>query len=216
MTPDHWWGARDRSWGIRPVGEAEPPGIRATDPKEGLGFYHHWLPMQFDDHMIKIMIDEDASGFRFTEEAMRVWNLGSPRASERLGRPELDVDWIPGTREMRSARLTITGADGARVGSTNTPLRTVYLCGGSGYFDDGVWSHGRYQGKLAVECLTHDLSDPASREALCGLNETLCRFELDTGEVGYGMHENMVLGAHVPSGFTADGPSTAWLARLRG
>ncbi len=22
VTPDHWWGSRDRSWGIRPVGEA--------------------------------------------------------------------------------------------------------------------------------------------------------------------------------------------------
>ncbi len=30
VTPDHWWGSRDRSWGIRPVGEAEDPGVLAT------------------------------------------------------------------------------------------------------------------------------------------------------------------------------------------
>ncbi len=31
LTPDRWWGSRDRSWGVRPVGEAEHPGIRVTD-----------------------------------------------------------------------------------------------------------------------------------------------------------------------------------------
>jgi hypothetical protein len=25
VTPDRWWGTRDRSWGVRPVGETEHP-----------------------------------------------------------------------------------------------------------------------------------------------------------------------------------------------
>jgi hypothetical protein len=29
----------------------------------------------------------------------------------------------------------------------------------------------------------------------------LCRFELGTGEVGYGMHENLLSGVHRPTGF---------------
>ncbi len=32
LTDDTWWGTRDRSWGIRPVGENEPQGIRAKNP----------------------------------------------------------------------------------------------------------------------------------------------------------------------------------------
>ena len=28
VTPDRWWGSRDRSWGIRPVGEAYRELIR--------------------------------------------------------------------------------------------------------------------------------------------------------------------------------------------
>ncbi len=28
VTPDRWKGARDRSWGVRPVGEPEHPGIK--------------------------------------------------------------------------------------------------------------------------------------------------------------------------------------------
>ena len=32
-------------------------------------------------------------------------------------------------------------------------------------------------------------------------NPALSRFELDTGEVGYGLHENMVVGTYLPHGF---------------
>ena len=66
---------------------------------------------------------------------------------------------------------------------------------------DGTWGHGVYQGPLKVEGLVHDLADPEERRKYAVLNETLCRFELDTGEVGYGMHENMLVGIYRPSGF---------------
>ena len=36
-TPDRWLGSRDRSWGIRPVGEAEPPGARPTRRSRACG-----------------------------------------------------------------------------------------------------------------------------------------------------------------------------------
>src|SRR6185503_15126121 len=35
VDPSVWMGTRDRSWGIRPVGEAEPPGRSAAEPTEG-------------------------------------------------------------------------------------------------------------------------------------------------------------------------------------
>ena len=53
----------------------------------------------------------------------------------------------------------------------------------------------------------HDLSDPEVRRKYAILNETLCRFELSTGEVGYGMHENMLIGVYRPTGFET--PETA-------
>ena len=59
-----------------------------------------------------------------------------------------------------------------------------------------------YQGPLKVEGIVHDLQRPGGRGGSYAiLNETLCRFELDTGEVGYGMHENMLVGIHRPTGF---------------
>ncbi|HLK01132.1 MAG TPA: hypothetical protein VKU39_14655, partial [Streptosporangiaceae bacterium] len=45
VVPDQWWGTRDRSWGIRPVGEPEPPGIQANNPGT---FYWMYAPFQFE------------------------------------------------------------------------------------------------------------------------------------------------------------------------
>ena len=203
VTPDRWKGARDRSWGVRPVGEPEHPGIKVRGAQDGYGFRHDWLPMQFDDHMLKIQIDQDADGNRLVEESMRVWNLDEKHEPEveELGRPEVVIDYLPGTREMRGATVTVPDVDGRPITVTNTPLRTLYLAAGSGYVNTDGWGHGVYQGPLEIQGLVHDLSDPEVRRKYAILNETLCRFERSTGEVGYGMHENMLVGIYRPTGF---------------
>jgi hypothetical protein len=205
VTPDRWKGVRDRSWGVRPVGEPEAPGIKARESSDGYGYRHDWVPMQFDDHMLKIQIDQDADGHRHLEESMRVWNLDQNRPIDHMGKPEIDIDYISGTREMHRATVRTSDPSGAPIVVTNTPLRTLYLAAGSGYVPDGTWGHGYYQGALKVEGIVHDLSAPETRRKYARLNETLCRFETATGEVGYGMHENMLMGVYKPSGFlTAD------------
>ena len=201
VTPDVWKGARDRSWGVRPVGEPEPKGIVAGRQHSDYGFRHDWIPMQFDDHMLKFQIDQDADGHRIVEESARVWNIDTGREPEELGRPEVDIDYISGTREIRSAKVRVADINGSPIEVTNTPLRTLYLAAGSGYIHDGVWGHGFYQGPLKVEGVVHDLSTPELRRKYAVLNETLCRFETATGKVGYGMHENLFRGVHRPSGF---------------
>ena len=102
---------------------------------------------------------------------------------------------------MQRAVVELTRDDGSHIRVVNTPLRTIYLNTGSGYRYDGEWGHGVYQGDLEVEGMVHEIGSPTARLDIAGLNETLCRFDLDTGEVGWGMHENMVIGAHHPSGF---------------
>jgi len=202
VSPDTWKGARDHSWGIRPVGEPEPRGIRAKARAAGTtGQWHNWIPMQFDDRMIKVMLDEESDGARIVAEAAQVWNEGSDREAEEFGVPEISIDYISGTREMQRAVVELTRDDGSRIRVVNTPLRTIYLNTGSGYRYDGEWGHGVYQGDLKIEGTVHHIGAPTERLDIAGLNETLCRFDLDTGEVGWGMHENMVIGAHHPSGF---------------
>lgn len=203
VEPGRWWGARDRSWGVRPVGEPEPPGIAAGRHAQGQGFFHNWLPIQLDEGMIKVTVDEDAEGSRRNEEGEWVAPIGgAPGEPEHIGTPQIDVEFIPGTREVARSVVSFTNHRGQSVGPriNCVPLRTVYLKAGSGYVNDGSWGHGVYQGPLKVEGVAHHLGAPTERLAISYLNETLCRFELDDGRVGYGMHENLVAGVHRPSG----------------
>lgn len=200
VTPDRWRGVRDHSWGIRPVGEAVPPGI-GVKVQRSHGFFHNWIPMQFDDYMIKVFFEEDADGHRFIEESKKIYNLGLGKEDELMGTPRHEFTYKSGTRELEKAVIRFAHPSGQEISATNTPLRTVYLAAGSGYLPSADWAHGMYQGELKVEGLTWDVSDPAVRKQIALLNETLCRFELSTGEVGYGMHENICLGVYKPYGF---------------
>jgi hypothetical protein len=202
VTPDRWMGARDHSWGIRPVGTPAPADPATQRPVgAAAGFFHNWLPMQFDDHMVKITIDEDHDGNRVGQEAVKVWSTEADRPDEHLGRPEIQVTYHPGTREVAEAEVWFSGEGSSDLKVRVTPLRTVYLKGGSGYSYDGRWGHGVDQGGLVVEGLTHDVVSPESRAQLTWLNETLCRFETSDGGVGYGMYENLVAGVYRPGGF---------------
>jgi hypothetical protein len=202
VRPDKWKGARDRSWGIRGVGEPEPPGIRVTEEREA-GFFHNWMPMQFDDHLLKVFIEEGPDGNRVIEEATKVYNFGIDKDPELLGSPTHKMRYHTGTREIAGATIGFTHSD---LTVENTALRTVNLGMGSGYINTDGWGHGVYQGELKVEGLTYDTSSPRARAKIFGLNETLCRFDASNGDVGYGMHENFVVGIYRPYGF--DAPDT--------
>src|ERR1700690_1809470 len=72
VTPDRWKGTRDRSWGVRPVGEAEPAGVRGTTPS--MAGMWNYAPMQFDDYSLLYIVQEEPTGHRALEEAVRIWN----------------------------------------------------------------------------------------------------------------------------------------------
>ena len=203
VTPDRWRGARDHSWGVRGVGEPEPPGIRVKSVAEGFGFFHTWIPMNFDDYMLKVFVEEDQHGNRLVEESIRVASFARGGGVEQMGTPRHHFAYQSGSRELAHALIEVEDPDGKTLRATATPVRTIYLAAGSGYIPKPDWAHGMYQGALKVEGLSYDLGDAASRQG--PLYETLCRFELDTGEVTYGLLENLSVGVHRPYGFDDPG-----------
>ena len=200
VTPDRWKGARDHSWGVRPnVGEMEPEGIKSKYRDfETFGHFHNWIPMQFNDYMIKVYFDEDGQGNRMMEEAVKVPKIGIDEPIIHLGSPKHEITYKSGTREITQTVLTFAHSDLRAVG---TPLRTNYLLGGSGYNPGQPHSLGCYQGPLKVEGERWDMSEPEQFAQIQGLNEMLCRWELSNGDIGYGMHENCAFGIYTPYGF---------------
>ena len=197
VTPDSWWGGRDRSWGVRPIGEPEHPGIRGKE--EPAGFFWIYCTMQFPEYAILVMIQEDREGTRFMEEALRVWR-DPDRPPEKLGYPDHDVTFVPGTRTVETASLSFIRPRRDEQRLVITPLRPNYLAIGTGYGVEADWRHGMYQGELVTQSLSFDLEAPEMDRRKRGLIDNCARFELD-GDVGYGLFEFASLGPHDRYGF---------------
>ena len=202
VDPKSWRGARDHSWGIRPVGGGEPQSAPAAGPG-GNGFFWLWTPMQFADGSIMFTCSEDASGDRWHAASELLPPYGAEGAPESLRVTGHDIKMRPGSRTFDGAKLHVERADGAPASITCVPKSTIYMAG-AGYAYMGGWRHGQYHAPLAVEGEVWDLTDPAVVQKIGGQTETVCDFHTeglrDLG-AGHGIFEFLLLGAYEPYGF---------------
>ena len=188
-------GDRDRSWGVRPVGEPESDGIR-----QGVlvlpGMWNYF-PMQFDDHAIFYICHETDEGERPLVQAERVW-ADPARPIEELGRTEHEHRVLPGTRVIESGVIRFVDA-GFDV--TCTSVLPNFISVGTGYGIDADWRHGMYHGP---EPVTQGLVLPVEEVkgiGQYGIVDHLARFEYD-GHVGYGLLEQGFFGPYRRYGMT--------------
>lgn len=196
VTPDRWVGTRDRSWGIRPVGEAEPAGRPADPPFEGM--WWTYVPMRFDDFGLVLIMHEDPDGFRILNDCSRIWKDGRV---EQLGWPQVKIHYASGTRVPTGASITCTTPAGKPVQIEVESRLPVPLHVGGGYGGDPDWSHGLWKGPGFTERATYDLTDPAvAGRMMFGVIDHVARATCD-GVEGWGLFEHGALGRHDPSGF---------------
>jgi len=93
---------------------------------------------------------------------------------------------------LSSSVLTFPYAPGGPITITATPLIESHIAIGTGYSPEPDWKHGMYQGELAVQGIALDTERDAAQ--FYGIVDAAARFETNTGDVGYGLHEYMFLG----------------------
>jgi len=194
VTPDRWKGTRDRSWGVRPVGEPEPSGIGAS--KVPGSFFWVYAPLQFDDFSLVTITQEDAEGNRILEQAKRVWTDAKGGGTDYLGRPDIALRFASGTREVVGATMTFANGPTVEVEC----VLPFALGAGTGYGAEPDWKHGMYQGELVVQGKRYDVRDPVVRASFFSVMDNLARATCD-GQTGWGLFEHASFGPHRPSGF---------------
>lgn len=201
VNPSTWIGSRDRSWGIRPIGEAEPPGRPADPPFDGMWWLY--IPMAFDDFQLVLIMQESPDGFRSLNDCTRIWKDGR---IEQLGWPRIDIHYRSGTRIPTGATIDATASHGAPVRIEVESRRAVPIHVGGGYGGDPDWLHGMWKGDGFTERLTYQLDDPAvagriAFGAVDHVGRATCRESDGTTREGWGLFEHFALGRHDPSGF---------------
>lgn len=198
LSPQSTLGVRDRSWGIRPVGLADPQGVAPPRPPQ---FYWLWSPLNFADRFLLYHKNADGEG--------RAWNTASvmgglgdaPHSAMR--QCESTIEYKPGTRHARKAAIEARDADGRHWRVELAPQFEFYMSG-LGYMHP-EWGHGVYRGENA---LGYDVYDQGS------LDENDPRFQHvqafvtarlegpDGTRLGTGALEQLVVGPYAPHGLT--------------
>ena len=199
--PQTWIGSRDRSWGIRPVGESEPAGRPADPPFEGMWWLY--VPMAFDHFSMVLIIQEEPSGFRSLNDCTRIWKDGRV---EQLGWPRVKIQYRSGTRIPTGASIDATALDGSPVHLQVESKLPVPIHVGGGYGGDSDWIHGTWKGEKFTERLTYDMTDPAivgraGFGVIDHVGRGVCTEGTGKSVEGWGLFEHGALGRHDPSGF---------------
>ena len=187
-----WLGTRDRSWGIRPVGERETGA-----PEIPAGFYWVWAPLNFGDACALFDSNEHPDGRPWHREAMWAPAGGLDGPVDR-GKGSIDIDFKPGTRHARSATLHLEMPSGER-SILLTPV-VEFVMQGIGYTHP-TWGHGMYVGD-DVRAYESWKVDEVDEQAFGNQHiQALVRAERDDGTEGLGILEQLIFGPHQPSGF---------------
>lgn len=199
VDDDEVWGCRDRSWGIRPVGERPSAGPPGGSPQ----IYWVWAPIQFDDQGVLLGTFEDEHGHAWHTGASRVptWasqvdaNANARVAHETLYSPRHAIDFRPGTRRARAARISFEGLGPIEL----EPILDFQMLG-IGYFSP-EWGHGLWKGEEAVGAARWrpDELDPLDLRHIHV--QQLVRARMGERK-GVGVLEQLIIGPHAPSGFT--------------
>jgi hypothetical protein len=194
VTPDVWVGTRDRSWGIRPSGDADAAGRPAAMD----GFWWLYAPLRFDDFAIVLVIQESPDGYRTLNDASRVFADGRV---EQLGWPRVSIDYEPGTRHPWGASIELTTQDGKPLALEVETRTFVPLHVGCGYGGDPEWAHGQWKGEGWSSYSAYDLTaDDVRARIPWGVSDHVARATCD-GQEGWGLFEHASMGRHDPSGF---------------
>lgn len=207
---DDWHGTKDRSWGIRGVGEREATGA----PTDRRGFFFLWAPLFWDDHVSHAVFFDGPGGEALVREGLTAPLFATEAEVPPAGLATEThaataahrVTYPPGTRLAAAAELDLVALDGTIRTVTLEPVLRFQMKGlGYGH---PTWGQGAWQGDLKIGGERYDLDD---LDLLAPENlhvQQVCRVS-DGERHGIGVLEQIVIGPYAPAGFTGalDGAS---------
>lgn len=189
-------GTRDRSWGIRNIGDADSQ----PNPVAALAqFYWIWVPMNFRDFSLHFFVNEDEQGNPWNENAVLIPKFGGGPEEVMIER-EYKQTYLSGTRYAKTANLQLTRPCGRQLSIDLVP-KWHFFMKGIGYGHE-TFRHGGYQGELATHRESYVLDEVGPEnihiQAMCDVTLT----SEGQQEHGQGVIEQLVIGPHLPSGFS--------------
>ena len=193
---------KDRSWGVRNVGERETGGA----PTVPQGVFFLWAPLFWDDHITHGIFFDGSRGESLVREGI-VAPLYTSEAEvpavqdgrdQRMATARHRVKYVPGTRLAKSAEIDLVELDGSCRTIALEPILRFQMKG-LGYAHP-EWGQGMWKGEMATGS---ESFDPQKLNLLAPENihvQQVVR-ATDGQRKGIGVLEQVVFGPYAPAGF---------------
>lgn len=202
VDPSVCHGTKDRSWGVRAVGESETGGA----PVRPNGICFVWAPLFWEDHVSHAIFFDGQKGEPLVREGLEAPLYASeddiPGVEDGLIDHKLTarhrIDYHPGTRLAKSAEIDLVNLDeGIRTIKLEPILR--FMMKGLGYTHP-EWKQGMWKGELATG---HESFDPKQLDfqAPENIHNQQVVIATDGERQGVGVLEQIVIGPYEPAGF---------------
>ena len=205
LSPGETLGCRDRSWGVRRVGERAPEGAPVADPQ----FFWLWSPLNFEGFATHFDVNELSNGSRWHETGLVALVPGAngrslsdgPEPAEEMRAVDYRLEWRPGTRAIAWAEIDLEPRQG-EASTIRLEPRFDWHMSGVGYLHP-EWAHGVWKGELAV---TGDRFDLPVDDMTLPHHVHVQTVVTATTSGGLGVHEGLgvleqlAIGRHAPTG----------------
>ena len=203
IDPARVLGTKDRSWGIRPVGDPAPPG---APPLEMPQVFFLWAPIHWKDRCTHAGLFENEHAVMWHWDAMVMPTYESPDQIPGVEDPKMQplagvehqLEFIPGTRRARHATITLLDFEGGRTDIDLDPL-LVFRMKGIGYTHP-EWGHGKWKGELAMAGESWKVDEVDDLDLTNQHVQQVVRARIGDEE-GVGVLEQIHLGPHRRYGF---------------
>lgn len=195
-------GTKDRSWGLRPVGEPETGGA----PVQPGGIFFLWAPLVWEHEVSHAIFFDGPQGEPLVREGLTAPLYASEADIPESGEEQLDrrltaehrIRYHPGTRLAAAAEIDLAGPDKS-VRTLQLEPRLKFMMKGLGY-GHPEWRHGLWKGELATggESFLPEQLDPLAPENLHV--QQLVRASCGPKQ-GTGVLEQLAVGPYAPAGF---------------
>ncbi len=203
VDPTVCLGTKDRSWGIRGVGEPETGG---APPQRLPGFFFLWAPLFWDDHVTHAIFFDGPRGEALIREGIVAPLYAAEDEipgvqdglDERMATARHRVQYHPGSRLARSAELDLVPLEGDIRTISMEPILKFQMKGlGYGHPE---WGQGMWKGE---EALGGESFDPRQLDLLARENIHVQQVvkTSDGTRTGVGVLEQVCIGPYRPSGF---------------
>jgi len=192
-------GVRDRSWGVRPVGQQSPKA--SPSPMSNAWF---WAPIHFEQECRSLGYFERIGGRIWRGDAFRlplvdpIQSITDPDALARFHPLRERLTFTPGTRRIKTAEFDLADSDGG-IHTLRVESLGFQFMRSLGYMNP-EWSHGLWTGAPRVGREDWVLADVDPTDLTFQHMHHTVRAEID-GIQGVGMLEQIIYGPHTQFGF---------------